>query len=1033
MLDSVTDYTQYIDRAVELGQKAIAFTEHGKISGWVKKKQYCDEKGIKYIHGVEIYLTHGLEEKVRDNYHTVLLARNYEGVKEINEVVSRSFDPDHFYYNNRITFDEFLKLSNNVITTSACLASPLNKLDVDNPVYEKLIKRYDFLEIQPHNHPEQIAFNVHLASLAKKYGKPLIVGTDTHSLDAYKAECRALLLLRKHKNYGDEDAFDLTYKTREELEEMFRVQDALPEEVYREAINNTNVMADMIEEFELDKTIKYPILYGSSENDTKRYRERVYSMLDEKLKQGIIPREQEEGFRSAVEEELEVFEKIGMSGFMLSMSELIEWCHKNDIVTGTARGSVGGSRCAYVTDIIDLNPERWKTNFARFANSDRVEVADVDTDVIETDRPRIFEYMRSRFGIKSTARVSSFGTIKDAGTIRDICGALRDKWSAKNPEASKEENPYNDERCNMIKEQFLANPDAARNNFPDIFYYFDGLNGARISQSIHPAGMIISPIDLVETYGSFYKEGDYCLFLDMDECHDVGLVKYDFLILSNIKIIKDAFEMFGGHYPKSHEIDWDDQAVWEDMLKNPTGIFQFESDFAFTLLRKLKPTSINEMALVTAAARPSGASYRNDLMSRKVHHNPSPMIDELLKDNLSYLVFQEDVIAFLQKICGLSGSTADSVRRGIAKKKMDILEKYMPQIVDGYCSKSDSPREQAEEEVKEYLKIIEDASSYMFNRSHAIAYCMIGYICAWLRYYHPYELITSYLNNAASEEDIANGTQLSQDYGIVISPPKYGVSRDEYAYDREKGVIAKGISDVKYLNSTVANELYDIAHSEDAPKTFMDLLLRMNDSSINSRQTQILINIDFFNEFGNIRELSTMYEIFQMLNNGTLSQLDPSKLPEEYLQLASDKQFISNKSKDGKKVNKRYTILDMRGLLGMIEEEIAAQSIRDLDYRSKAANQKEYLGYVDLTTGKQEDRKKLLVLEQYKLDNKFRGGVWKYKVKTKSIGSGKIASLDIAPRLYDAKPISVGDVIVDPVVAKDSKGYWQLYSYDIGN
>ena len=159
LLDSCTGYKLYIDRAAELGQPAIAFSEHGKPLNWVKKKMYCDEKGIKYIHGVEIYLTESLNEKVRDNYHTVLIARNEQGVKELNLAVSKSCDKDHFYYVNRLSFDEFLKLSNNIITTSACLASPLNKLPVDHPMYESLVKRYDFLEIQAHDCQEQRDFN----------------------------------------------------------------------------------------------------------------------------------------------------------------------------------------------------------------------------------------------------------------------------------------------------------------------------------------------------------------------------------------------------------------------------------------------------------------------------------------------------------------------------------------------------------------------------------------------------------------------------------------------------------------------------------------------------------------------------------------------------------------------------------------------------------------------------------------------------------------------------------------------------------
>lgn len=376
LLDSCTDFKEYADLVKAAGGTAIASTEHGLPRGWVSKKLYCDEIGLKFVHGVEIYLTEQLEPKVRDNYHTVLLARNEAGVRELNKLVTKSSDEAHFYYTNRISFDEFLQISDNIIKTSACLASPLNKLDETNPWYEKLLRHYDFLEVQPHIHPDQVAFNRKLARFSKEYGIPLIAGTDTHSSSAYKAECRNILLAAKHKSYGDEDAFDLSYKTVGELETLFARQGSLTEEEYLTAINNTNVMAGMCEPFTLDRTIKYPILYGSPEKDEEVFTERVWSSLDDKLSSGVIPQEQEAAFREALTEELRVFSKLKMSGFMLSMSDLIRWCKQNGMSLGPARGSVGGSRAAYVTDIIDLNPEQWHTVFSRFANEDREEIGD---------------------------------------------------------------------------------------------------------------------------------------------------------------------------------------------------------------------------------------------------------------------------------------------------------------------------------------------------------------------------------------------------------------------------------------------------------------------------------------------------------------------------------------------------------------------------------------------------------------------------------------------------------------------------------
>lgn len=278
-----------------------------------------------------------------------------------------------------------------------------------------------------------------------------------------------------------------------------------------------------------------------------------------------------------------------------------------------------------------------------------------------------------------------------------------------------------------------------------LFYYFDGLLDTKISQSVHPAGMVISPITLDDNFGIFEKDGETCLMLDMENIHDyTGLAKYDFLILKTVQVIRDTCRYLNRPYPKTHEIDWDDQDVWADMIKNPSGIFQFEGAFAFESLKKFTPKSIFDMSIVTACIRPSGASYRDALLARKPHSNPSEIIDELLKDNLGYLIYQEDTIKFLQQICGLSGSESDNIRRAIARKQKDRLDTAMPSILEGYCEKSPQPRETAETEAKEFLQIIEDSASYQFGYNHSIAYCLLGYLCAYYRYYHPLEFISDF-------------------------------------------------------------------------------------------------------------------------------------------------------------------------------------------------------------------------------------------------------------------------------------------------
>ena len=241
-------------------------------------------------------------------------------------------------------------------------------------------------------------------------------------------------------SFDDESELDLSFKTYDELVEAFRNQGALPEEDFMQAIENTNLLYDMVEDFDLDVNIKYPILYGTREEDDRIFGERVEKMFEDKLQSGVIPKSQEQGFREAIKEEMRVFRKLEMTGFMLSMSEIICWCKEHGIAIGTARGSVGGSRVAYVTDIIDLNPETWKTVFSRFANESRKEIGDIDIDCIESDRPAIFKYIIDRFGTEKTARVASFGTMQSKAVIDGIGRYFAKQWKDTHPESDNENN-----------------------------------------------------------------------------------------------------------------------------------------------------------------------------------------------------------------------------------------------------------------------------------------------------------------------------------------------------------------------------------------------------------------------------------------------------------------------------------------------------------------------------------------------------------------------------------------------------------------
>ena len=386
--DSCSNYKEYIKLAKKQKMKAIAFSNHAGVYDWIKKKQDCDKAGIKYIHGIEAYLCTKLEEDER-GYHIGLYAKNHDGVLELNLLNSISTSKGkledktdrHFYYNPRISLEELMNTSDNIIITTACLASILWKKKDDQDGYvlqllEWMSKNNHrcFLEIQYHPYQSQIEYNQLLWKWSKEYNIPLIAGTDTHSSSKYKAECRKILQISKDSYYGEEDEFDLVWKSFDELVYCFKVQNSLPEEVWMEAINNTNKFADMVDEFKLDYSFKYPDLYGDNALDI--WKQTINKKFNHKKDNNIIDTTKLKEYKEKIKEEFDAMKKQNMESLMMFMSELVDYCNENGIPYGFCRGSVGGSQIAYITDITDVDPVRWKTVFSRFCNADRISLAD---------------------------------------------------------------------------------------------------------------------------------------------------------------------------------------------------------------------------------------------------------------------------------------------------------------------------------------------------------------------------------------------------------------------------------------------------------------------------------------------------------------------------------------------------------------------------------------------------------------------------------------------------------------------------------
>ena len=864
-IDSVTPYDQYIDKAHELGMAAMAFSEHGSVLGWVKKKLHMEELSMKYIHAEEFYLTNTLDEKVRDNYHCLLIAKNYAGVLELNKLSSKSFNRDNnsFYYVPRITIEDVKNTSDNIIVSTACLGGVLNK--APEPIRQDFfywLRRHPdrcFLEIQPHISAEQKRYNQALWALSKRSGLRLLMCTDTHALNAEHVEGRKILQKAKNIHFDGEDEFYLEMLSYDELVSLCKIQNALPMEVYLDAIEMTNVVADMVEPFELDYSYKYPHLWGDDSEQVLR------AKIAEGIKwRGVdkLPNYQE--YLDRIEYEMKAYIHNGAIDFMLLMEDIIAWCKTQDILVGYGRGSCNGSVIAYLLGITEMDSIKHNLNFERFMNTERVSLSDIDTDFPPSRINEVKQYIFNKHGLYCSDIVT-FNTIALKGAIRDVGRALQ--------------MPLDEvgNICNRVE----MDEAGCRKQYPDLFKYVDIVNGCVVSVGNHPCGLVVSPYSIDDRMGLFTTSTDDVPIsqINMKEVDLQNYVKLDLLKLDTIELINETCKLAGIERLTPDNVDINDKAVWDSIRDDTTAIFQWEgatgdryikqllSESNIQKFKKLNP-NVDYMTLLSignGAIRPAGASYRDDLANGVIRKSGNEAIDEFMKPTFGYLVFQCQIIQFLHQYCGYTMGEADIVRRHFAKKTG--TEKDIPQIKAGFAKtmaeQYGMSKEESDKVIADFIQVIMDASNYLFSLNHSQPYSYEGYVSGWLRYHYPLQFLTVALNiNQGKEEKTSALTAYAHKAGIAIKPPKFRHSRSAYFCDTETNCIYKGLGSIKYMSEQVAEALYGMRDMQF--RNFIDVLFALQQlkDKPDSRQLDILIKIGYFEEFGSAKALLLGVEIF---------------------------------------------------------------------------------------------------------------------------------------------------------------------------
>jgi len=1014
-IDSVTKFTDYVARAAQLGMTALGFSEHGNVYGWWRKKQAVEAAGMKYIHAVEAYLTETLEDKVRDNLHCVLVARNYAGFLELNRLVTRSHNrlDNHFYYVPRISFAELFATSDNIIVTTACVGGTLCK--GGDETQEKMLrfltreKHRCFLEIGHHMDPRQVEYNQKLLTLHEAHGIPLIAGTDTHALDEEHIAGRKIMQLAKRIHFDDEDSWDLQFRSYDELCEAYTRQGALPEFIWRAALDNTNALAAMVEPFEIDRGLKYPRL---CDNPVETLREKVAVALESHPY--VNQRHSPEVLERTINEELSVYDAAKSAEYMLLQAHLVDWERANGVRRGYGRGSVNGSMIAYLLGITEMDSLKFGLNFFRFMSPTRVTNADIDADYGSEDRARVKDFLLRRHmdlpQIKS-AEIVTFNTVKEKGAIRDVCRAL--------------EIPLRD--VDRIIAEYECDPEGFFASGTEVVRYVGIVMDTIVSVGTHASGVLLSDLPIAEAIGlGTISTTEFPVsMLDMTELDELSYVKFDILGLDNIAVINQCCDLLGMERLTPDNVDLEDEAVWQSIRDDTTLIFQWESQSARAFLKRLMSdgtlqkfrarakdfSMLKLLSLGNGLIRPACASFREEVAGGDFYDNGFPALNEFLSRESGRIVMQETIMRWLVEFCGYSPPESDNVRRAIAKKKG--TETLLPEIRQRFIAyapaRYEITPEKCAEVIDPFIQIILDASAYAFSWNHSDPYSATGYICGYLRHYHPLEFLTTALNVFDKLEKQAEIIAYATKIGVRVTSPKFGVSRSDYAFDPERRVIAKGLGSMKYMGSNVAGEVYELSRRGEWDH-FVDLLRDLyRETRINSKQVDSLIKVDFFADFGNQRELLRLADLFERFKRGEAKQVK-----REHVDGGPFGDIIRRHAtwttKNGEEA-KSYTFTDLPAFLRECEGIVLNCGLQELPLAVRVQNFADIMGYVGYITGREEDRRLLYVKEVRPLYRKSDGKHFGYNVKTQSIGSGKEGQFTVRTALFNREPIREGDIV----------------------
>ena len=877
--------------------EACAITDHGTLSGTIEFYKAAKDAGIKPIIGIETYVAartiHDRDPaKDKARHHLILLAMNNTGYKNLMKL-STIANLEGVYYKPRVDHDLLEKYNEGIIAMSACLggevSAPLQDDDYQKAKevaswYKSVFGDRYYLEIQDHQEYElQNKVNNYLFQLSEELGIKTVVSSDAHYVNAEDQQSHEILLCVGTGSFmSDEKRMSLT---------DFHLHVTDPKDViarwaaeHPETVSNTREIADRCNvEIDLGGILipKFPTPNGESEKeylDHLVYRGMAVRYLGmstkdaEKLNNHEVRKKLKPEQLERLDMEFAVLDKMGYNGYFLIVQDFINWGKDRGIIFGPGRGSAAGSIIAYALNITDLDPLKYDLLFERFLNPDRISMPDIDIDIQDTRRNEVIEYCANKYGENRVANICTFGTMAARGAVRDVARVLQVPYGESDRLAKLIPPPVQGRHIPLkvsvvedpdLKREYESNPTAKT-----VFDYAIRLEGTIRSHGVHAAGVVIAPDDLVKYVPlEMAQKGVVATQYPMGPVEELGLLKMDFLGLSNLTIINNALRIIR----KVHdtEIDLsklplDDEETYKLFQRgDTTGVFQLESAGMKRYLRELRPSAFEDIIAMVALYRPGPMQFIDSFIKRKHGEEEITYLDKgmenSLKNTYGILVYQEQFMQISKEWCGFTGGQADTLRKAVGKKKIDLMRKVKVDFVEGAIKTSGAKREVAEK----FWDQLEEFANYCFNKSHAACYGLIAYWTAYLKAHYPEAFMAALMTSDRDDTDrLAIEISECQHMGIDVLSPDVNESFVEFAVVPGKKQIRFGMAAVKGVGVGAVEEV--LRAREDGKFTGVeDFAKRVSTAKFTKKAWESLVKTGAFDTFGDRSDILFNLETLQ--------------------------------------------------------------------------------------------------------------------------------------------------------------------------